>query len=83
MDYVAVRSPQYCNLRTKGSSLSEFFHQKTYHYRANACLGYSDTLIQLGEYYLFDFEIGFSERHIGDAKRVFAKQGYRHNSYFS
>ena len=33
---------------------------------------YSDTFRQLGEYCLFDFEIGFSDSHIGDVKRVFA-----------
>ena len=49
--------------------LQNFTITKTYHYRVNACLDYSDTLRQLGEYHLFDFEIGFSESHIGDVKR--------------
>jgi hypothetical protein len=49
-------------------ALQNFAITKTYHYRVNACLDYSDSLSQLGEYYLFDSEIGFSESHIDDVK---------------
>ena len=40
-------------------------------------LGFSESFINLWEFYLIYCEAGFVERHIGDVQIVFAKSGAR------